>query len=376
MKRNPKLESELLKNPKDTDTWAVYADWLTEQDDPQGPILGKGITGQNISSEIDAHAESLLGDVLKEAWDKAKAAKSKKDYYSESQSKAVRLKWSPYGFLREARIADVYERDGPPLDELLPALLMCSAARFIEGLTLGLWVADDENDYSSAYESIVQTGPHPWLQRLFIGDFVYPDETEISWTMVGNVAKVLPFLPNLKSLKLRGSDVGLAPLKHERLEALSIESGGVGEAAVKAIGHAQLPSLKKLEVWLGTEDYGGGGSIDLLDPLFEGDGYPKLETLGLMNGEYPADILSQLQGSKLLPRLKAIDLSMSVLQDDDVAPLVSEDDKFQHLERIDLSEGFLSEDMQATLEKLYEGKIILSEQRTEEDYGYYTVVGE
>ncbi len=95
-----------------------------------------------------------------------------------------------------------------------------------------------------------------------------------------------------------------------------------------------------------------------------------------MNGEYPADILSQLQGSKLLPRLKALNLSMSTLQDDDVAPLIDYDDEFQHLERIDLSECFLSDGTQSILKRLYDHKIILSEQRTEEDYGYYTVVGE
>ena len=62
----------------------------------------------------------------------------------------------------------------------------------------------------------------------------------ISWVSVGNVGKLLPALPNLRSLHLRGGDIGLGTLELPKLErAESVVLDQLAHDEANAAGQVQ-----------------------------------------------------------------------------------------------------------------------------------------
>lgn len=59
-----------------------------------------------------------------------------------------------------------------------------------------------------------------------------------------------------------GDGLTFSSLQHEQLKTLIIETGGVPPNAVKQVGEARLPNLEKLEMWLGSNNYGFDSRIE------------------------------------------------------------------------------------------------------------------
>lgn len=56
-----------------------------------------------------------------------------------------------------------------------------------------------------------------------------------------------------------------------------IESGGTPASAIRELGAMELPALERLELWLGTDEYGCDAKIDDVRPLLQGDKLPSLK---------------------------------------------------------------------------------------------------
>ncbi len=54
-----------------------------------------------------------------------------------------------------------------------------------------------------------------------------------------------------------GTDLAFPPVRHTALETLVVETGGLGAEVVRGIVGSDLPALENLELWLGTDEYGG-----------------------------------------------------------------------------------------------------------------------
>ena len=379
--RNPELEQAIFDEPSKRQAWSVYADWLQAQGDAWGERLSLGI----------AHAQAKGADKTKIAKAITKLDEDQREHFlgkslaklmkAEDFEEVAKLDWE-HGFIVAARVAaPEYEWSGTPPDTILRALVKSPAARFLRSLTIGLIDFDYPVDVSKGVEAISKAGTLGAMRELFVGDFEYPDEQEISWVKAGDIDKALTVMPNLRSLHVRGGEIGLGKtLEHDKLETLLIETGGLPAAAVKALGSCRLPNLRKMEVWFGRDEYGGNGNIKMLAPMFKGEGLAKLEHLGLMNSEFENDIAKQLAKSPLLAQVKVVDLSMGTLHDEGGKAILDAADRFKHLERLELDHNYLSDEMAKALEKAL-GKVVSIGERDEPDMWddephYYTQIGE
>jgi uncharacterized protein (TIGR02996 family) len=312
---------------------------------------------------FERHRDEWLGEVLATALRTAAEPEPRLD-----------LAWRA-GFVHAARISDRWDTPPPAID-LLAELVARPCAGFLGRLILGPWV---HGSYADAVELLVRTGPHRSLRHLFIGDFSYPEECEISWSHLGDVGSLLPLLPHLETLRLRGGDLTLGRLKHDRLQRIVIESGGLPGRAVRSIGEADLPALEHLELWTGTERYGGDGDVRMLADLFDGTKLPRLRHLGLMNSELSDEIAIELASSRILPQLRSVDLALGCLSDRGGEAILARAERFAHLEELRLNHNFLSPEICARLESIGSRVLTGGQKQPYQEEGearYYTSISE
>jgi uncharacterized protein (TIGR02996 family) len=347
-KAHPELEAAILRAPDEADGYLVYGDWLQSQGDPRGELIAlqhaqlraKGAKApalkRQVSKLLQTHQDSLLGE----------------DLASLIGGGMLTVEWY-LGFIRRARLGADPEGEEAEIDvrEGLQKLLAHPSARFLQVLTLGLADNDGENEYGDHIKVIAKAAPGA-LHTLFIGDFEYPDESEISWAELGNVAPLYKALPQLRSLQLRGAGLGLGTIDLPELREFTVETGGLPLAAVKSITTAKWPKLERLTVWFGSRHYGARGNEKTLEPLLEARGLPKLEHLGLCNAEFTDALCAVLPKSKVLKQLRTLDLSRGCMTDEGAAVLAAHAHAFKHLEHIDVAENLLSSQGTKLLAKL------------------------
>lgn len=274
---------------------------------------------------LQAHRAPLLGSLA--AWVDA------------DEGRSLDVRWR-HGFAHHARLA--FDGDGSgEIPTVLDAALREPAGRFLRSLTIGMNRDGMPCDYGRAIAAIAAAAP-PILETLFIGDFDYPDQVEISWTHIGN-ASPLWSLPSLRHLTLQGGAMFLGYIESPTLEHLEVRTGGLSKAAVRSLAGAEAPRLRTLRVWFGDQQYGADGEVADLAPLLGGGAFPELRELGLMNAEFTDELCGPLLASPLLPRLEQLDLSMGTLTDAGAAVLSAGAAKLRHLRRLDVSDNLLSE---------------------------------
>ncbi len=126
----------------------------------------------------------------------------------------------------------------------------------------------------------------------------------------------------------------------------------------------------------GQDDYGCSSTVASLAGILEGTGLPALERLGLMNSEWEENLIAAVAKSKILPRLKVLDLSMGVLNGKAASALVASADKFKHLRELILIDNYFSEEDQARVKQALPNAQ-LGDQKDDEDPEYrYPTLGE
>ncbi|MFI6422954.1 STM4015 family protein [Streptomyces sp. NPDC050842] len=182
------------------------------------------------------------------------------------------------------------------------------------------------------------------LRAVFLGDMTGED-CEISWIVQSDVTPLLAAYPALREFGVRGG-TGLAfpSIRHEGLETLVVETGGLPAEVVRGIAGSDLPALENLELWLGTDNYGGDSTPEDLAPLLDGSAFPALRSLGLCNSVIQDAVAAAVAGAPVVARIERLDLSMGVLTDEGAAALL-DGQPLTHLSRLDLSHHYLSEAM-------------------------------
>ena len=378
--RHPELEAAISEHPDDRHAWQVYFDWLQSQGDPWGErgLLAlaceqaKGAARAELKGQIEAfeaeHGEALYGEALL-------ALRTHDDFGEVAELGDL------HGLIWTARVRSPdYDWDGTSPVAVLAALVESPAARLLHELNIGL-LDHDPPDLQRGIDAILAAEQLPSLRSLLVGDFEYPDETEISWIEDGvDATKLLALAPGLRSLHVRGSGIELGELEHPRLERLFVETGGLPRSSVESVGNCKLPALTRLEVWFGREDYGASGNVEQLAPLFEGAGVPRLRHLGLANCDWQDDIAVALTRSAVLAQLETVDLSMGTMHGDGVEAILANPSKFRHLKKLDLSANFLSDDQIARLNEALGNIVETGRQRRPREWGgqlrYYASVGE
>lgn len=380
--RNAELEQAICDALGSRHAWMVYADWLLSRGDPRGERISLGLARQlarpSEHAPLDAAIDRLEADRREVFLGPLAACLDAPDL-----DRVARLEWE-HGFVVGVRVGlPRYPRGESTRPEaVLAALLASPAARFLRSVAIGLVESANLRwTMGPALAALLAAGPLPSVRELFIGDFEYPDDTEISWTDLGDVEPVLRMLPELRHLHLRGGGIRLGKaLTHRTLETLLIESGGLPGAALRSLGRAELPALTHLRVWLGREYYGGTGNVRMLAPLLSGKGVPRLRHLGLMNGEFQDEIAAALAKAPLLDQLDVVDLSMGTLRDAGGRAILDAAERFARLRRLELDHNYLSPAMAEALtrslgEIVSIGRIEVPDAEDAEPH-YFTQVGE
>lgn len=254
------------------------------------------------------------------------------------------------------------------LAEMIGAFASLPGAEATDAIVVGSWVSDVGESSQEIVEALVAYKDRfPDLRALFLGDII-SEENEISWINQSDLSALWPAFPHLEHVQLRGgTGLSLGRLASDRLTTLIIESGGLPLRVVREALAADLPNLRHLELWLGSENYGSDSAVAHFEDLLAGRLFPKLRTLGLRDCEYADALAAALARAPLLERIDTLDLSLGNLTDEGAealaaSPLVA------RLQRLDLHHHFLGDAMMARLAGLGP-EVDLSDRQQAEEYG-------
>lgn len=262
------------------------------------------------------------------------------------------------------------------LEPQLEQLLEDNNVGKIEALTFGM-LQDDvfESPQSQYIVNYLVNAKDKFtnLKAIFIGD-ITQEESEISWIMQSDISPVLTAYPNLEVLQIRGGYcLKFSPVNHHNLQALIIETGGLPKDAIADISKLQLPNLQHLELWLGSNYYGGDSTVEDLNWIMSGNVSEKLIYLGLRNSEYSDAISTALIDAPIVEQVKVLDLSMGTLTDRGLDELLK-CSAIDRLNILSLADNYLSKCAIAKLQQL-NIQVISDNQKTEdyEDERYCSV---
>ncbi|WP_371479546.1 STM4015 family protein [Kitasatospora sp. NBC_00315] len=241
--------------------------------------------------------------------------------------------------------------------ELWEAFLGAVDPAGVRAVVVGSWWGDDPMQPLTESLALIvgSAGRLPALRALFLGEATF-EESEISWIQPTDLTPLLEAYPLLEELAARGaySTYGelpppyLRPVRHEHLRALRFESGGLSGTVVQAIGASELPALERLDLWLGTDDYGCDVTLEDLAPVLDGGRLPALRHLGLENSHLADEIAGAVAGAPVVARLTSLSLALGMLTDQGAAALLA-GQPLTHLASLDLHHHYLGEEMQQRL---------------------------
>lgn len=249
---------------------------------------------------------------------------------------------------------DVLSGPDESIAEQLETLVTAANPRTdrIEGLVIGAFTEDHGDGSSTATDPLLAlSGRLSGLRVLFLGDMTYED-CEISWIQHNaDHGALANRFPRLEWLGIRGANgLRLTGMASDSLVGLVLESGGLPAELATDLISGRFPNLRHLELWIGTDEYGRSTDATTLAPLFAGDRFPALRTLGLRNAENTDVLVGALVRSPLFARLGVLDLSMGTLSDDGGRALLAS----PHLDRLEglrIAHHYLSDEVVDALAK-------------------------
>lgn len=265
------------------------------------------------------------------------------------------------------------------LNDRLEQMLAHHDAANIEGIAIGRWASEMyDSGPEGIRDALIAAAPQlPNLRVLFVGDITY-EESEISWINQGDLTALVHAFPSLEVFGCRGGNgLKLGPLSHANLKNIEVQAGGLPASVVRQVGASDLPALVDLELWLGTENYGGNSGPSDIEEMIAGDRFPALQALRLRNSTWSDDIAKAVVVSPLFKRIAVLDLSMGTLGDEGAQALLEADS--DHLTHLVLSHHFMSEGMLEQLRAKFGKRLVAGKAETPYDWGddgRYTEVAE
>ncbi len=263
---------------------------------------------------------------------------------------------------------DEYECEGKGSETLIADILADDDFPKLTELIIGDWGCTWEEGCQKVIDGIVeQAARFSHIEKLFIGDMSY-EECEVSWIVQGNYSKLWAAMPQLRELTIKGStDLELGEVSHENLEALTIICGGLPGDVIQAVQKAKLPNLKKLQLYIGIDNYGFDGDADMIAGLLGQSDFPKLEYLGIVDSEIQDELTEVVLASKYMGQISTLDLSMGTLTDEGGALLLEKLPAYPNVKTLDVHYHYLTDEMMEKLENLPIA-VDVSEQNEAEEY--------
>ncbi|WP_042203495.1 STM4015 family protein [Paenibacillus camerounensis] len=271
--------------------------------------------------------------------------------------------------MTEVKLAVGYNEyeDGQRMNTEIERLSASPEAAQLTSLIIGDWGQAYENSSDEVVEALVKhSGSFPSLRKLFIGDMSYED-CEISWITQTDLSPLLAAYPELQSFTIQGgTNLELSNLQHDKLEELIIITGGLGKKVLSQIAAGSLPNLRKLELYLGVDNYGFDGSLEDILPLIQPGKFPKLTYLGLKNSEIQDEIAAALADAEVLDQLHTLDLSLGTLSDTGAEALLASE-RIKGLQALNLSYHYMSDEMVARWRKSGLPADVSDQQKSDDD---------
>lgn len=330
----------------------VYADWLEERGDGRHELIRRALRSEALGPFVNANADALLGPLAR-----------RRREASGRRRPELELGWSR-GVLRRAGV----RTEQPWADA--STLLRLPLASHLTSLGIGL---APPNVPLVQDPSVLELGGRH-LDRLHVGDFLYPDECELSWALLGDLSGLWRAQPALRELTLQGSLEDLGEIDAPRLQRLVRETCALTKKELAQLATARLPELRELELWFGEANAGADFTLDDVRPLFSRP-WPQLTSLGLRNALITDELVDLVLASPLAAQLEVLDLSKGCLSDAGAQTLLAGRAQLPNLQRLDLSENILSGQHLEALARLCP-TVELAEQRLddmEEDLRYVAV---
>ncbi len=256
--------------------------------------------------------------------------------------------------LRQVK-ASTASNDGEFSGDIFKSLSKAASKKDAEKFVVGAWTGvEDASEESAApvVKWIVDNKDKlQHIKSLYLCD-IPPDYTEISWINLCDISGIFQSLPNLLSYTGKGSiDLAIQPFASNKLMRISLIKGGLPASVIKSIFDCDLPSLVHLELYLGTNNYGGDYKPEtfekFLSPTEHGI-FPSLHRLGLMNMDKCDALYGMIVKSAIAKRVLTIDLSLGTL-DKRGAEELFQLKNFPLLEDLELNYNYLSGEMMERL---------------------------
>ena len=263
-----------------------------------------------------------------------------------------------------------YEDNHKTAETMVADILADSELDSLEEIIIGSW-GDcwDGGGAARIIEDIVankESFSH--IKSLFVGDMDY-EECEVSWIIQGNYEPLYSALPQLEKLTIKGStDLDLGKVSHKNLKSLEIICGGLPKSVLESIKNADLPSLERLVLYLGVENYGFDGDISDVEALLRDSDFPKLKILGIVDSEIQDQVVKAVLESKYMPQLEQAEFSMGSLTDEGSQLLCDKIPEFPGMKSLDLHYHYLSDEMMEKLKKL-PLEVHVEDQNQPDEYG-------
>ncbi|MBX3159254.1 MAG: WGR domain-containing protein [Deltaproteobacteria bacterium] len=384
--RNPGLEAAIVADPTDRAAWAIYGDWLQEQGDPRGQLvaLQLGNKEKQAKALLDEHAAYFLGPlaehrtVYDEGYNNSRShlRTTEQEKHWQKVHKEAFL-WRN-GFIHRVRLShDHYSCESfkGECSDILSQVLSHPSGRFVVELAFMSNGDPNEDDLQSLIDVLAKKAP-PTVRRLTFGDNV----DQISWHRTGKLGKLWKAVPNLRLFEIETGhfDVG-KDMNAPALEKAVFITGGLSKACGKNIAAAAMPSIEHLEIYYGSEDYGGSCTVKEVEPLLARTDLRRLRYLGLKNSMFANDIARALYGAKVLSTVKTLDLSLGTMTDEGAEALVAAKDSLKHLDCLDLTRNYLTKKGIALVKNLCKKVIVAGQEQADddgEDTYYYVSIAE
>ncbi|HEX4456169.1 MAG TPA: WGR domain-containing protein [Kofleriaceae bacterium] len=379
--RNPQLEKAIAANPTDRDAYAVFADWLQEQGDPRGELIALqlGYKDKQAKTLIDKDADYFLGPLVGEQKTRDGLANNS---VSHLRTSAQEKEWQKTGeqaflwrngFIYRVRISHDSYNDSEwkgSCAKVLEQVLDHPSGRYVVELSFMSNGDPNEGNLQDIIDVLAHKAPAT-TRKITFGDNI----DQISWHHTGDLDKLWKAVPGLKILEIESGEFDVGKMVAPNLERGIFITGGLSKACGKNLATAAMPKIKHLELYYGTDEYGGDCSIAEVIPLLGRGDLPKLEYLGLKNSTFANDIAAAVAGSKLVKQLKVLDLSLGTMTDEGAHALAAGKSSLAHLECLDLTRNYLTKDGIKAVKGIC-AKVVTEKQEEADDDDRYVSITE
>ena len=246
-----------------------------------------------------------------------------------------------------------YDEGGKGPETMIDDIMADADFPHLNEIIIGCWGNAWEDSCQPIIDGLIShADAFSHIERLFMGDMDFED-CEVSWIIQGDYSRLWGALPNLKELTVKGStELILGTIDHAGLESLTVICGGLPNSVLESIQNAHLPSLKKLVLYIGVDNYGFEGDADTIRKFLEAAEFPQLTYLGIEDSEIQDELTEVVLESKFMSQLHTLDLSNGTLTDKGGQLLLEKLPSFPNIQKLDVHYHYLSDGMMKKLEAL------------------------